>query len=502
MNNGIHDVEIQDHKSSSEQNSVNSSSRHSHIEIENSSQQVQQELSLQEISSVLFKNWPLFLLLNILFLAAVILYYVAMNPFKARTSLIVNDTQNSQLQSLLLNSPQMPLKVAEGKKANSTIQKRIEATKTTQFYDVLIKNIAKDGAGEQKTVSEIQGRKLLMSEMFKNVVSAQTELTEENIVTAMQFLDQVLKIKAKSDFEVEVFALHERREVALYLGNITVLTLKKWLTDKDEAEIKIVNDYLSQEKIETDLQMTSVQQKLKTFNDQPQNLISLGSREKVGEYLSELMVRKNETLMKLTENNKIIQTLSLNSSQKRESELYGQGGKIKALRLENELLRSKLGQIQTALDRVSQESKGMPYAAQMYEDLKKSSQEIYNQQKSLDEKISLLEQIKLGIKNKYEVFDLARFDKVTPSISLSLLLSLAFMGALICGSLLIYLRAIWSSNYITAEATRNVIVVDSHALDPRVIIENSKIRFRLKNKILEDDPEKGQTKKIGFNFNK
>ena len=38
-----------------------------------------------------------------------------------------------------------------------------------------------------------------------------------------------------------------------------------------------------------------------------------------------------------------------------------------------------------------------------------------------------------------------------------------------------------SNKNILKTSSRNVVILDGHSLDPRVVIEDSKIRFRLKN---------------------
>jgi hypothetical protein len=65
----------------------------------------------------------------------------------------------------------------------------------------------------------------------------------------------------------------------------------------------------------------------------------------------------------------------------------------------------------------------------------------------------------------------------------------------IIGSLIIYVIYIWDSSTVTAQASRNVVIIDGHSLDPRVIMENSKIRFNLKN----SDPSPEDSNKLSFN---
>ena len=204
--------------------------------------------------------------------------------------------------------------------------------------------------------------------------------------------------------------------------------------------------------------------------------------------------------MKISENNKIVTALTGNSTVKRESQLYGNSGKAQGLKLENDLLRAKLGQIQTAIDRVSDEAKAMPVAAQMYDELQKRSDQQVSRYKDISAALAKVEALKLSLVNKFEIYEKSRLDKVAPAVSLTVVLFLSFILSQLIGSLIIYLRAIWDTRLITAQSTRNVVVIDSHSLDPRVIIENSKIKFRLKSSSITEDPENGKTKRLGFDF--
>lgn len=464
------------------------------IEIENRSQELHRELSLSEITTIAIRNWPLFLVLLIATSVIGLSFYKWKNPYVAKTSIIVNDNQNSQLQSFSMTLAGNA-KTNEAKKANSMAQKHLEYFRTTDFYQKLIQADRKNA--EPLSLSEKSGQALF----FTTILNAKSELSEDEKVKAFQKLDKILSFKVKNDYEIEIAASSDQQELALYVVNLSSSVALQTLKQREATEIQIMNDFLQKEKSAVDQELLELNKKMASFNDKPENLISLSSRDKVGEYLSELMVRKNEIVMKISENNKIIQTLTAGTGQRRESQLYGNNGRVQSLKLENDLMRSKLSQIQTAIDRVSNEAKGMPYAAQMYEELKKRSDLQLARFKDLTEGLTKVEALKLAAVNKYEVFEKARIDKVVPTISLTVVLFLSLLISQVLGSLIIYLRAIWNSNIVTAEATRNVVVLDSHSLDPRVIIENSKIRFRLRhNTITDEDQENGQTKKLGFNF--
>ena len=164
----------------------------------------------------------------------------------------------------------------------------------------------------------------------------------------------------------------------------------------------------------------------------------------------------------------------------------------------------KLSDIQNAIDRVTNQAKGIPAAGMAYDDIKKKSEIEFGKYKDISETLSKTEAYQLSLSNKFEILEKARFDKVKPLVSLLTLLLVSLVLSQILGSLIIYVTTIWDSSLVTAQSSRNVVVIDSHSLDPRVIIENSKIKFRLKNSNFEgkdvSDLEGENHKKLGFDF--
>jgi len=467
-----------------------------HIEIENRSQELHRELSLSEITTIALRNWPLFLVLFVVTTAIGLSFYKWKNPYVAKTTIIINDNQNSQLQAFSMNMAGTA-KTNEAKKSNSAAQKSLEYFKTTEFLQKVLNAANNPLLNTQLTLSEKAGQNVFT----KLVLSDKTNMTEDEKLKAYQKLDKMLSFKVKSDFEIEISAANDQQELALYVANITSTVAFDSLRQREAFDIQEINDLVSKEKAAVDAELMELNLKLAKFNDKPENLIAVTSIEQVGAYLSTLKIQKNEVLLKLAENNKLIQTLTSNSNGRRESELYGNNGRIQALKLENEQLRAKLENLQSAFNRESNSAKGMPYAAQMYEELRKRADMQLAKFKELSDSLTKVEALKVAAANKYEIFEKARFDKVTPAVPLMIVLFLAMLVSQVLGSLIIYLRAIWNSNIVTAESTRNVVVLDSHSLDPRVIIENSKIRFRLRHASMEEkDQENGQTKKLGFNF--
>jgi len=468
----------------------------SHIEIENRSQELHRELSLSEITTIALRNWPLFLVLFVVTTAVGLSFYKWKNPYVAKTTIIINDNQNSQLQSFSM-ALAGNAKTNEAKKANSMAQKNLEYFKTTDFLQKVINAANNPLLNSALTLSEKSGQNIF----FKQVLEDKTVLPEDEKLKAYQKLDKMLSFKVKSDFEIEISAANDQQDLALYVANLTSNVAFESLKQREAFEIQEINDFITKEKAAVDQELLDLNTKMAKFADKPENLMSQTSMGQIGDYLSTLRIEKDKVVLKLAENNKLIQTMSASSNGRRESELYGNNGRIQALKLENDQLRAKLGNLQAAFNRASNDAKGMPYAAQMFDELKKRSDMQLARFKELSEGLTKVEALKIAAANKYEIFEKSRIDKVVPAVSMTIILFLSVLISQVLGSLIIYLRAIWNSNIVTAESTRNVVVLDSHSLDPRVIIENSKIRFRLRHSTIEDaDQENGQTKKLGFNF--
>ena len=162
--------------------------------------------------------------------------------------------------------------------------------------------------------------------------------------------------------------------------------------------------------------------------------------------------------------------------------MYGIGGKIEALKIENNLLQNKLAHVQKSIDQLKAEAKQLPYQAQLADELRKKSDLEFAKFKELSTALGKLEAAKLSVDTRFEVLDPARWETTLPQIGLLALGLLSILLSQFFGSLVIYFRYLWNPDVVTAQASRNLLIFDNHSPDPRVIIENSKIKFSLKKK--------------------
>ena len=462
---------------------------------EKSSQRLTEELSLKEIAKIFTGNWLLFLIIFTATSMSAIGLFIFKIPYISTGSVIVNDSQNSTLQSFASQFFGLTKSVADGKKNNSPLQKHVEYLKTEEFFSQLLVDIMARGQSSDLSLPERRGYEIFRKQYLVE------PLTLESKARLLQKLDSISKIKLVSEFQITVYFSAPEKELALFLNNTALKTIAENLKQKELFDIIKVEGFIKNQRADAEMTISELNKSLAEFQNKPENLISLSSKDKVGEYLSELMVRKNEIRMKIAENQKAIEFLSQGKSNRRESQLYGNGGRAQALLLENQMLHSKVADIQKAIDHVTAQAKSIPMATQVFDELKKKSEIQFAKYKELTEALSKVEAQKLSIDSRFEILEMGRLESVVPQVSLIILLMLAIVISQILGSLIIYIIYIWDSNSVTAHSSRDIVILDSHSLDPRVIIENTKIRFRLRHSQFSSEAEDASDrspKKLSF----
>ncbi|KHD89156.1 MAG: hypothetical protein OM95_04850 [Bdellovibrio sp. ArHS] len=439
-----------------------------------SDQHIEPELTVGEIIKLYLSHWRMFALFTAGLFAVAVLVYVVKIPFVASSTIVINDSQNSSLQAFSNQFFGLSKSVQESKKGSSLLSKHIEYLKTREFYETLLQRIQVRGNSPLITMEERNGYDILKTNYLGDIDKP------EKRVQILQKLDAWTKINIDSDFEIRVSAVTPIKAMSLFLSNTASELAAETLKKREMNEIARVEDFMAKQKVDADQKLVQLSKQLAEMQNKEGALLPLASKDKMGDYISDLLVRSNEIKLKMAENNKMIEYLQKGRSNQRESALYGVGGKIEALRIENSILKTKLGQVQSSIDRLKKDAKELPFAAQMVDDLKKKSELEFARYKELTTNLAKLEAQKLSIDTRFEVLERARWENTLPQIGLLSLGLLSLLLSQFAGSLVIYFKYLWNPNVVTAQASRNLVIFDNHSADPRVIIENSKIKFSLK----------------------
>lgn len=420
-----------------------------------------------DILKLYLSQWKSFAALFLGLLVVSLAVYIWKVPYVASGSIISNDNQNSGLQAFSASFYGMNKSLQDGKKGNTVLTKHLEYLKTQEFYSLLAQKAMIRGQSAKITLDEVDG--------FKKV---QNILKSEN---AVSFLASAIQVKLDSDFQIKISAKSADKNIALFLTNAALEVSQIKLKERELSDIQTVDKFIVTQKSQAEENLKNISKELANYEAKDEDLLPLASQSKMGDYVSELLVRANELKLKIAENNKMIEMLAQGRPSSRESKLYGVGGRIEALRIENKMLQGKLGQLQASIDRLKKQTKQMPFAAQMVQDLKKKSEIEFAKFKELSEAQSRLEAQKLSIETRFEILERATPETTAPQVGLMILVGLAAILSQIIGSLIVYFRFLWNPETITGTAERNLVIFNDHSFDPRVIIENSKIKFSLNN---------------------
>lgn len=438
------------------------------------------ELTVGEIMKLYLSHWRMFAVFAAVLFAISALIYVVKIPYVATTSIAFNDTQNSSLQAFSSQFFGFSKSLQDSKKGSSVLSKHIEYLKTREFLEALLVKINQRGGSPQITMEERQGYDLLKEDYLSKITNQPDSKLE-----VLQKLDKWMKAVLDADFEIKLTASTPSRPMSLFLANTATELAGDILKKRELEEITRVEEFITNQKKIADEKLTELSHQLVAVQNKNETILPLASKDKMGEYVSDLLVRANELKLKMSENKKMIEYLEKGHPVQSESSLYGVGGKIENLKIENHLLTGRLSQIQTSIEHLKQEVKQLPYQAQVAEDLKKKSEMEFNRYKELNAALGKVEAAKLSIGTRFEILDGARWESTVPQIGLLALALLSILLSQIFGSLIIYFRYLWNPNVVTAQASRNLLIFDSHPFDnqsinSRVIVENSKIKFSMK----------------------
>ncbi|MGE5087316.1 MAG: hypothetical protein ACM3MG_13515 [Bacillota bacterium] len=438
-------------------------------------QHIEPELSVGEIMKLYLSHWRMFVYLTAVLFGVSMILYVVKIPYVATTSIVFNDSQNSSVQAFSNQFYGLSKSVQESKKGSSLLSKHIEFLKTREFFEAVLAQIPIRGQSSQIMMEERQG-----FDLFKSKYLDQINDRPETQVAILQRLDKWTKTQLDADFEIKVSVATPDRAMSLFLVNTVTAVAKELLERRELEEISRIQEFMKIQKQDADQKLTQLGKELASLQSKDELRLPLASQSKMAEYVSELLIRANELKLKISGNEKLIAYLKKDPPVTEDRTLYGTRGKIEALEIENKLSKEKLEQLQTSIDQLKNQTKELPFQAQMAEDLKKKSELEFARFKELSVALAKIEAAKLSVGNRFEVMEGARWETTQPQIGILALALLSILVSQFMGSLIIYFRYLWNPNVVTAQASRNLVVFDNYTMDPRVIIENSKIKFSLK----------------------
>lgn len=400
--------------------------------------------STADLISLVFQEWRVFAFLTTTMVILAGLLYTILVPYNSNGSLVINDSQNSSLQAFTNNLLGVPKTATTSKKGNNPLNKHLDYLRTNDFFKQVVEQIlAKES--QYKDVDKVG------YEQFKNYFGADLTKPEAVATHVAGTLNQWAKLNLSSDFEMTVGFSAPQKELSYFLSNRTLEVALHVLKDRELQEMSRMENMLvkQQEKSQKDFQELNAQ--LAKFQNRPENVMSLTSREKIGDYLSDLMVRINETDLKIAENRKIVSYLNGGNKKKGAAPAYGTRSQVDSLNAEIELLQERRNTLQVAVNRLLKQSRGTPETVQMVEDLKNRAELEFTQYKEATQALAKVEVQKASIDYRFEVLERARIETTKPAVALASMILLAILLAQIIGSTYVYVRFVMMSDELEAQ---------------------------------------------------
>lgn len=396
--------------------------------------------STMELLALIFREWKVFAALTTFWVVfAGIIYGVAV-PYSSSGSLLINDAQNSSLQAFSNNLLGESKTATPSKKGNNLLTKHMDYMHTNEFFARVVESI-------QAKKDSYQGVEAIGYQQFVKYFGADLDKPETVMTRVAGKMNHWAKIGLSSDFELDMGFSTPSREMTYFLSGQTMEVALQVLKEREVTELEKVTSLLQKQQSQAQEQVQSLNAQLAEFQNRPENVMTLTSKEKIGEYLSDLMVRSNETDLKIAENAKIIQFLRGNNKSSKNSIVpaYGTRSQVDSLLVENELLVERKHNLKVAIDKVLKQSQGTPEMVQMVDDLKSRAELEFNQYKEATQALAKVAVQKISVDYRFEIHEKARIETTQAAVSLASMIFLAILLAQIFGSAYVYVRFVWMS---------------------------------------------------------
>lgn len=396
--------------------------------------------SAADLLSLIFQEWKIFAFLTTGLVVVATFLYLIVVPYNSNGSLVINDAQNSNLQAFTNNLLGISKTATTSKKGNNSLNKHLDYMRTNEFFKKVVENI-----NAKKT--EFTDVDKVGYSQFKNYFGADLDKPEAVMTRVAGKLNQWSKLSMSSDFELSVAFSSPQKEMSYFMSNRVLEVALNVLKERENQEMDRMKGMLVKQQEQSQKNFEELNAKLAAFQNRPENVMSLTSREKIGDYLSDLMVRINETNLKISENKKIISFLRGGKS-KSSGPAYGTRSQVDSLNAENELLTERRNSLQSAVNKLLKQSQGTPETVQIVADLKNRADIEFNQYKEATQALAKVDVQKVSIDYRFEVLEKPRIETTKAAVSLASMILMAIILAQILASTYVYVRFIVMSDEV------------------------------------------------------
>jgi hypothetical protein len=367
------------------------------------------------------------------FLVAGLLAYALVDPYSLSTSVQLNDAATSQLQAFTNNFFALSKTQATSRKSQTPAQSAADYLDRQDTYTGFVKFLAQESAAA-KDADAKSGFTAIEGQLGASLADPAL-----NVRSAASTLRKLIKLSPSGSGELVITTHGGSRALAFFLNSEYSRFALEALKRHDEKEVEQIRSAIEKQRDFFKAQFAIKNKELIAFQSRPENVLSLATGPNVGNYISELLVRKNELELKISENERAIQYLG-GARAARLAHTRNLGGRSQAQQLseENSLLRKQVHALDDSIKRFTGATNGAAEAMRMHEELQKMSDREFKNFQEANDLLSKLAVYGVSIAGKYELEHVPEADDVKKAMSLYLVLALAFFLAQLAFAAAVY----------------------------------------------------------------
>lgn len=427
----------------------------------------QSQLDWKDLVRFASSQWRLALLISGAFILLAALTEVFLVPYRLKTEIVINDAQTSQLQAFSNNFFELS-KMQSVNRRNATASARsvdflLRPEVYTNFADHLKERIARNELHPSSKAYYVSFESQL-GKAWLSELEAKADL--------VSWLRSRIKVATQGPSEIGITVTTGNRDVAYFLSvEYTQFALNK-LQFIETNEMNKIRLALEKQRDHFKSEFTRLNKEYIEYQTRPDHVLSLASGDNIANYLSDLMIRKNEVELRINENQSTIQFLG----GRRAAELaatrnLGQRSHVQHLIESTELLRTQAAVIQNSIDKFTKATSGSAEIVRISDELKKSSDREFKNFQESNDLLSKLGVIEVAIAQKFEISRLPHIEEVRKAMSTGLILALAILLAQLVYSVWVF--ALWKECIALALEKISVTASESRRSPPKISLVRS-----------------------------
>jgi len=381
------------------------------------------------VFALALKEWRKGAQILIVTMIIALISYLSFVPFVSQSVVLINDAQNSHLQAFSSSFFSLS-KVNGGKKSKSPSGLAKEYLKRQDTFLLFSQSLGKKS---KETQTDLETRLALKEIQDYLGINWKTEdLSWIEIAAALKITTIV---NDRTSSEVTLITKANTRAAAHAINKEFSKFVLSALKEQEKREIAKVSFAIQQQRDHFKTQFEQKNKELIAFQSKPENVLSLASGSNVNNYIADLVVRKNEVELNISERERALQMMGGKKAARlaRDRNL-GQRSEAQQLLDQISLLRKQASALQSSIRKFSSATNGTAEAIRMHEELKKTTDREFKNFQEANDLLAKIGIYSVSVEGKFELLQASQLSDVKKAISLYLVISLAFFlsQALFC----------------------------------------------------------------------